>query len=98
MAEPRHWHLMMYDVSDPKALRKVHETLLAWGKPVQFSVFRVLCTTRELEQLRNQLTGLLSDDDRLTIVRLCEGCASRVSMRGKELSPWELQTPPFRLA
>jgi CRISPR-associated protein Cas2 len=98
MPEPRHWHLMMYDVSEPKALRKVHQMLSAWGKPMQFSVFRVQCTARELEQLRHQLTEVLAPDDRLTVVRLCEGCASRVKERGKELSPLELDTPPFRIA
>ncbi len=97
MAEPRHWHLVMYDVSDVKALRLVHKLLTAWGKPVQLSVFRVRCTARELERLRFEITKHLADEDRLMVVRLCTGCAGRVTTRGKMLSVSESEPPPFRI-
>lgn len=97
MAEPRHWHLLMYDVTDEKVLRRVHRTLKDWGKPLQFSIFRVRCTARELERLRFELTKLLGDEDRLCIVRLCDGCSSRVSVRGKDLSPLEVDDAPFMI-
>jgi hypothetical protein len=37
VAEPRHWYLVLYDVSDPPALRQVNKTLKGWGKPLQYS-------------------------------------------------------------
>ncbi|MEW5847824.1 MAG: CRISPR-associated endonuclease Cas2 [Myxococcota bacterium] len=98
MAEPRHWHLVMYDVSNDKALRQVHKKLTAWGKPVQYSVFRVRCTARELEQLRFELAGILEEKDRLMVARLCEGCAGRVTVRGKDLAGLDEDPPPFILA
>ncbi len=98
MPEPRHWNLILYDVSDPKTLRRVHKALTAWGKPVQYSVFRVRGTGREIARLRFELTGLLSKDDRLTVVRLCDGCASRVSSSGSPLAPFEMETPVCRIA
>lgn len=98
MAEPRHWYLVLYDVSDPLALRRVHRTLTSWGKPVQLSVFRVRCTTRELEQLRHEITRLLAPDDRLMVVRLCEGCASRVTVRGADMVAFDPEPPPFKIA
>jgi CRISPR/Cas system-associated endoribonuclease Cas2 len=61
-------------------------------------VFRVHCTARELEQLRFEVTKPMSDDDRLIIVRLCDGCLARMSVRGKPLSPLELEPPPVRMA
>jgi len=93
MPELRHWHLILYDVSDPRALRQVHALLTSWGKPVQFSVFRVRGTQREIERLLTELTSLLSQEDRLTVVRLCDGCAGRVSSRGRPLAPFEMEIP-----
>ena len=97
MPEPRHWHLVVYDVSEPKALRKVHKVLSAWGKPVQYSVFRVRGTARELARLRFELTGLIAAEDRLMMIRLCSDCATRVTVQGKELAPLDLEPPPFRI-
>lgn len=97
MPEPRHLYLLAYDVSDPKRLRKVHKTMTAWGKPVQYSVFRVRCTGRELERLRFELTTHLDADDRLLVIRLCSGCAGRVTVRGKDLAPFETDVPTCRI-
>lgn len=98
MPEPRHLYLMAYDVTDPKRLRRVRKTMTAWGKPVQYSVFRVRCTDRELGRLRFELAKSLDADDRLLVVRLCAGCASRVSVRGKDLEPFETDVPACRIA
>ena len=48
MPEARHSYLMIYDVMDPKRLRKTHKVLTGWGDPVQYSAFRVRGTAREL--------------------------------------------------
>lgn len=97
MGEPRHWHLVMYDVSEPKALKRVHKKLSAWGKPVQYSVFRVRATARELERLRCELARIMHAQDRLLIARLCDDCAERVTVRGRDLAPFELDLPPFKV-
>jgi CRISPR-associated protein Cas2 len=97
MAEPRHWHLVMYDVCDDGRLRRVHKLLRGWGKAMQYSVFRVRCSARELERMRFELTQVLGEEDRLTVVRLCAGCAGRVSVRGAPLSPLEADAPPFHI-
>ena len=97
MPEPRHLYLVSYDVSDPKRLRRVHKTMTAWGKPVQYSLFRVRGTGRELERMRFELVKILEPDDRLLVVRLCAGCASHVSVRGKDLAPFETDVAPCRI-
>jgi CRISPR-associated protein Cas2 len=97
MSEPRHIYLMAYDVTDPKRLRKVHKTMRAWGDPLQYSVFKVRCTARELEELRFALARVLTADDRLLVARLCAGCAERVVVEGKALSPFETDVPPCRI-
>jgi CRISPR-associated protein Cas2 len=98
MPEPRHWYLVMYDVSDPKALRRVQKTLSGWGKPVQYSVFRVRATGREIERLKYELAKIVSGEDRLLYARLCAGCAQRVSVSGRELHPFDLEIPSHHLA
>ena len=95
MAEPQHWHIVMYDVSEPRVLRKTHKLLKSWGRPLQYSVFRVRCTARGLEQLRCELEDLLEPDDRLLIARLCPTCAGRVIMRGRDVVSFNLDPPPF---
>lgn len=97
MAEPRHWFLFLYDVLEPDRLRRVHKILKAWGYPVQYSVFRVRGTSREVERLRFELAKQMETKDRLLVVRLCAGCASRVTMRGEQLSPLEPEPPPFKI-
>jgi len=98
MAEPRHLYLVGYDVSNPKVLRLVHRTMVAWGQPVQYSLFTVRCTAREVAELRVELLALLDPNDRLMVARLCAGCAGRVSVRGSALVPLDLVPPPFRMA
>ncbi len=97
MPEPRHWHLIFYDVFDDARLKAVHKVMTAWGHPVQYSVFRIRATRRELERLKFELTRVMANEDRLMIARLCDGCASLVQMRGKELSPFTKEPPPFRI-
>jgi CRISPR-associated protein Cas2 len=95
MGEPRHWHIVMYDVSDSKILRRTHKLLRSWGRPLQYSVFRVRCTSRGLERLRCELEDLLEAHDRLLIARLCDGCAGRVIMRGRDVITFDDEPPPF---
>jgi CRISPR-associated protein Cas2 len=97
MAEQRNWHLVMYDVREDRRLRRVHRLLRNWGLPMQYSVFRVRCNARQLERMRFELGRLLEEEDRLMVVRLCDGCAARVSVRGQKMSPLEPDPPPFQI-
>lgn len=98
MPEPRHWHLVMYDVSEPKSLKRVHKLLCAWGQPVQYSVFRVRATDREFERLRFEISRIVDSTDRVLWARLCNGCAGRIQAHGKSLAPFELDTPCCHVA
>ena len=97
MPEAKNWYLLFYDIFDDTRLRQVHKVLSAWGHAVQYSVFRVRGTAREVERLRFELTEVMVSDDRLMVVRLCPHCAKTVSVRGKELSPFCVDQPPFRI-
>jgi len=93
MAEPRHWYLVMYDISTPVALRKVHKLLSAWGIPVQYSVFRVRGSRRQINHLHHQLVCIMDSEDRLLMIRVCRACVQSAIVEGRDLAPFDLDTP-----
>ncbi len=78
MGDEKHWHLVCYDIRDPKRWYRAHKILKGCGERLQYSIFRVQMTRVRLEALRWELSKILKDDDDLMIVRLCPGCAQRV--------------------
>jgi len=93
MGEDDHWHLICYDIRDPKRWHRAHTVLKGCGERLQLSIFRVQMNKTRLEALRWELNKILDEDDDLMIVRLCPGCAQRViDTRGSE--PWK--KPPSR--
>jgi CRISPR-associated protein Cas2 len=77
MSEKR-WHLISYDIREPKRWRKVYERIKGNAERVQYSVFRMYCTGTDLERLRFDLAKLMTNEDDLLIIHLCPGCARRV--------------------
>lgn len=74
----KHWHLISYDVRDPKRLRRVAKKLEGYGTRVQFSVFRCRLDRETLEKLHWELNQLMTDEDDLLVFPLCEQCAGKV--------------------
>lgn len=65
----RHRYLVAYDVSDATRLRRVHNKLLGFGDPLQYSVFQ--CNLSDVEKARmvEALSELIHhDEDRVLIV------------------------------
>lgn len=93
MADERHWYLVIYDVRDDRRLRKVHRLCVAWGHPVQLSMFRVRGTARQIARLEFELSRVMTTEDRLMMVRLCPGCAGRIVVKGDTLEPFQLEIP-----
>jgi CRISPR-associated protein Cas2 len=63
------WHLISYDVRDPKRLRLVARKLEAYGTRVQYSIFRCRLTRESLEKLRWELAEILDQADSLLVIR-----------------------------
>jgi len=63
--------LVTYDISDPKRLRKVYETLLGFGEHIQLSVFRCDLAPTRLVQMRMALNGIIHhEQDQVLVIRL----------------------------
>jgi len=62
------WHLIAYDITDPRRLRRVHYHLKSRAWMIQRSVYLLRCQPsmlRELESELKKLTDHRSDDIRL---------------------------------
>lgn len=94
----RSWHLVSYDVRDPKRLRRVAKKLEGYGERVQYSVFRCRLDREALEKLRWELGQILDSVDDLLVIPLCGGCAGRVPIHSTgDRSDWSEPQPGFRV-
>ncbi|MGE4000888.1 MAG: CRISPR-associated endonuclease Cas2, partial [Planctomycetaceae bacterium] len=72
------WHLIAYDVRDPKRLRRVAKKLEAYGSRVQDSIFRCRLDRPGLEKLRWELAEIMDPADSLLVMPICSQCAAKV--------------------
>ena len=96
MASPRRWHLVSYDIREPRRWRRVYRLLKGYGTRVQYSVFRVRATELQFQRLRWELEKELDVEDDLLIVHLCPSCAARIRSRNRE-GAWPADDPPFKV-
>lgn len=95
MAAPQ-WHLVAYDIRDPKRLRQAAKLLEGYGSRVQYSIFRVYVSQQKLEKLRWQLEEILAAEDNLLTIPLCDRCSSKVSELSRgDHSDWGDPPPKF---
>lgn len=94
----RHWHLITYDIHDPKRLRRIAKMLESYGSRVQYSVFRCRLDKPSLEKLRWELAKVLDIADNLLVIPLCDGCAAKVHDHSTgDQTSWTAPPPNFRL-
>jgi CRISPR-associated protein Cas2 len=94
----KHWHLVSYDVRDSKRLRRVAKKLEAYGTRMQFSVFRCRLDEKALEKLHWELNQLMTDEDDLLVIPLCECCAAKVPNHSTgDQASWASAPPTFRI-
>ena len=78
MAINRNWHLVCYDIRDQKRWSKAFKILKGRGEHIQYSVFRLRLNKTQLEELRWELSKVLTDEDDVMILQLCPSCSKRV--------------------
>lgn len=90
----RQWYLVCYDIRDPKRLRKTARILTGYGTRIQFSVFRLQSTPKQIERLRWEMAQVLEDEDHFMIAGLCSRCANEVIV-DRGTPAWEPEPPNF---
>ncbi len=78
------WHIITYDIREPERWRKIYRLMRGHGDRIQYSVFRVRASPRQLERLRWELERLMGEDDDLLVITLCASCGARVKARHSE--------------
>lgn len=94
----RHWHLITYDVRDPKRLKQVAKKLESYGTRIQYSVFRVRVDNQGLEKLHWELSQIMDKEDDLLVIPLCCNCAEKIPEHSTgDQTAWTGPPPSFRV-
>jgi CRISPR-associated protein Cas2 len=96
MAEVKHWYLICYDIRDPKRWRKAYKLLQGYGQSIQYSIFRCCLNQRDRERLRWELEEVLTAEDSLLLVGICNRCVQRISLYNRP-DVWETMFPGFKI-
>ena len=96
MAEAKNWYVICYDITEPKRWRVVYKKLHGYGRRLQYSIFRCRLTVRQMERLHWELEAMLTSEDRLFIIRLCDGCERHVATHNRP-EAWQIETRSFEI-
>ncbi len=66
------WWLIAYDIREPKRLRKVAKLLEGYGRRLQYSLFRVRVTNRDLQKIRWEMSKRIEANDSILYIGLSE--------------------------
>lgn len=59
----RHVYIISYDIVADKRRNRVYAALRGWGDHLQYSVFRLILTTREVIEVRTDLAPLINTQE-----------------------------------
>jgi CRISPR-associated protein Cas2 len=79
--------LVVYDISNDRRRTKLHNKLLDFGTPVQYSVFECLLDEEGLERMKKAVMRVIRPRvDRVRFYYLCARCLPRTEVTcGKEV-------------
>ncbi|MBI5842860.1 MAG: CRISPR-associated endonuclease Cas2 [Chloroflexi bacterium] len=79
--------LVAYDISSDKRRTKLHNALLDFGTPVQYSVFECLLDDKQKEKMKKKVMKVIRPKkDQVRFYTLCAECVKRVEVTsGREV-------------
>jgi len=73
--------LVVYDISSDRRRTRLHNTLLDFGTPVQYSVFECLLDKAGLEQMKKAVLRVIRPrTDQVRFYYLCAACVARTEV------------------
>ena len=73
--------VVVYDISDDRRRTKLHNTLLNFGSPVQYSVFECILEGKRLAEMKKAIGRVIKPRrDRVRFYYLCESCVARTEV------------------
>jgi len=77
----RQFVLIVYDISKDKRRTKLHNVLLDYGTPVQYSVFECALKPRELERMKKAVLRVIKPRaDQVRFYYLCARCVAQIEV------------------
>lgn len=75
----RQFVVVAYDISSNRRRTKLHDLLLQYGNPVQYSVFECLLETNRLQDMKHAIDRVIRPRvDRIRYYFLCQACLKKV--------------------
>ena len=73
--------VVVYDISNDRRRTKLHNVLLDYGSPVQYSVFECLLDKEGLHRMKRAVGRVIRPRvDRVRYYYLCQGCLKKVEV------------------
>ena len=73
--------VVVYDISNDRRRTKLHDALLDYGTPVQYSVFECLLDDEGLERMKRAVRKVIRPRvDRVRYYYLCQACLKKVEI------------------
>jgi CRISPR-associated protein Cas2 len=77
----RQFIVVVYDISNDKRRTKLHNALLNYGSPVQYSVFECLLEKEDLEKMKAHIGRIIRPrKDRVRYYHLCAACLAKTEV------------------
>lgn len=71
--------VVVYDISDDRRRTKLHDLLVQYGTPVQYSVFECLLNEKRLAKIKRDVAKVIKPKvDKVRYYFLCQACVKRI--------------------
>lgn len=74
--------LVAYDITVDKRRTKLHNALLNYGTPVQYSIFECLLTADDIVKMKKQVYRIIKRQDHVRFYHICGTCLAKVETSG----------------
>ena len=75
----KHFVVVAYDIPDDRRRTKLHDLLLDYGTPVQYSLFECLLGEKEIERMKRRVSKVIKPRlDQVRYYHLCAVCQARI--------------------
>ena len=78
MGSDKQFVLVVYDISNDRRRTRLHDRLLDYGSPVQYSVFECLLEAKDLQKMKSAMRRIIRPrKDNVRMYYLCAGCLKK---------------------
>ena len=78
--------VIAYDITNDKARSRVYKILESYGAWKQYSVFELEITDVQLLKLKDEISSVISNTDRIRIYTICGKCVDKIINVGQYTS------------